>query len=215
MTSDKIPDWAANAAAAILQAVLKKDPFTFYHCCRVGQAARKLGIALGLPEYELALLEYSGLFHDIGKIGLPDYILLKPDRLNECEIEQMKNHAQMSVDIIRPLTKHPFFRHLIPGIRYHHERFNGQGYPMGLIGEKIPFIARALAIVDSVDAMMHARPYRLAQNWDYAKNELIVYSGTQFDPQLVEVYLDAVKKGLFDTQQSSDEVVIPTILKSA
>ena len=215
MSSDQIPSWAADVASAILQMVLKKDPFTFFHCCRVGQAARKLGRALSLPEYELALLEYSGLFHDIGKVGLPDHLLLKPGRLTEAEFDQMKSHAEMSVEIIRPLTKDPFFRHLVPGVRYHHERFNGQGYPTGLVGEKIPFIARVLTVVDSVDAMMHARPYREAQNWDYVKNELVLYSGTQFDPRLVQVYLESVSKGLFENEHNQDEIVIPGILKAA
>ncbi|MEK6556356.1 MAG: HD domain-containing protein, partial [Bdellovibrionota bacterium] len=81
-----IPLWATDVAAALLQAVLKKDPFTFYHCCRVGRAARQMGLELNLPEYELALLEFSGLFHDIGKIGIPDSILLKPGRLDLHEV---------------------------------------------------------------------------------------------------------------------------------
>jgi HD-GYP domain-containing protein (c-di-GMP phosphodiesterase class II) len=194
---------------------LKKDPFTFYHCCRVGQAARKLGIALNLPEFELAVLEYSGLFHDIGKVGLPDSVLLKPGRLDEHEHGMMKNHAEMSVQIIRPLIKHPFFRFLVPGIRYHHERYDGKGYPMGMSGEKIPFIARALAVVDSVDAMTNTRPYRKALSWDYVKKELVDYSGTQFDPTMVQVYLKAVKEGLFDRDTAHEEIVVPIILRAA
>jgi len=210
-----IPDWASEVATTILQTVLKKDPFTFYHCCRVGQAARKLGKALSLPEFELAILEYSGLFHDIGKVGLPDHILLKPSRLDENEHNIMKNHAEMSVDIIRPLTKHAFFRFLIPGIRYHHERFDGKGYPNGLMGEKIPLIARAVAVVDAVDAMMHTRPYRQGLSWDYVQKELVDYSGTQFDPNMVQVYLEAVKNGRIDERPAADEVVVAQILRAA
>jgi HD-GYP domain-containing protein (c-di-GMP phosphodiesterase class II) len=215
MSSSEIPVWAADAAAAILQTVLKKDPFTFYHCCRVGQAARKLGLAMGLPEFDLALLEYAGLFHDVGKVGLPDSVLLKPGRLDENEHNMMKNHAEMSVQIIRPLTKHPFFRFLIPGVRYHHERFDGKGYPIGLSGEKIPITARAVAIVDAVDAMMNTRPYRNALDWDYVKKELIDYSGTQFDPKLVQVYLEAANSGHFDKDAAQEEVVVPLILRAA
>lgn len=215
MPSNKIPNWAPDAAASILQTVLKKDPFTFFHCCRVGQAARRLGHLLKLPEYELAILEYSGLFHDVGKVGLPDNVLLKPGRLDEREHDLMKSHAEMSVDIIRPLTREPFFRFLLPGIRFHHERFDGKGYPVGLIGEKIPLIARSIAIVDSVDAMMNTRPYRQALTWDYVKKELVDYSGSQFDPQLVQIYLEAANKGVFHEDTSKDEVVIPKILKAA
>lgn len=214
MPSNMIPSWGPDAAAAILQTVLKKDPFTFHHCCRVGQAARRLGHLLHLPEFELAIFEYSGLFHDIGKVGLPDHVLLKPGRLDENEFNMMKNHAEMSVQIIRPLTRHAFFRFLIPGVRFHHERFDGKGYPLGLMGEKIPLVARALTIVDSVDAMMNTRPYRQGQSWDYVKKELVDYSGTQFDPHLVQVYLEAANQGVFE-QKQTDEVVIPQILKAA
>ena len=170
---------------------------------------------MNLPEFELAILEYSGLFHDIGKIGLSDSILLKPGRLDENEHAIMKNHAEMSIQIIRPLTKHAFFRFLVPGIRYHHERFDGKGYPIGLMGEKIPLIARAVAVVDSVDAMMNTRPYRQALNWDYVQKELIDYSGTQFDPNLVRIYLDAAKNGFFEKEALKDDVVIQHILRAA
>lgn len=215
MSKNEIPVWAADAATAILQTVLKKDPFTFHHCCRVGQAARRLGRELQMPEFELAILEYSGLFHDIGKIGVPDSVLLKPARLTDGENLVMKNHAEMSVEILRPLTKHAFFRFLIPGVRYHHERFDGQGYPVGLKGEKIPLIARALAVVDAVDAMMNTRPYRNAMTWDYVQKELLDYSGSQFDPHIVQVYLAAAQKGIFAETEGADEVVVPIIVKTA
>lgn len=215
MSSDQLPIWAPDAASALLQTVLKKDPFTFYHCCRVGQAARRLGRAMNMPELELAIMEYTGLFHDIGKVGLPDHVLLKPGRLSEEEHNLMKSHAEMSVQIVRPLTKHAFFRFLIPGIRYHHERFDGKGYPVGLVGEKIPLMARAVAVVDAVDAMMNTRPYRQALSFDYAKKELLDYSGTQFDPNLVQLYLKAVNDGYFDNDKRTDEVVVPQILRVA
>ena len=215
MALELLPEWAPDAASALLQTVLKKDPFTFYHCCRVGQAARRLGHALNMPEFELAIMEYSGLFHDIGKVGLPDNILLKPGRLSEDENTQMKNHAEMSVQIIRPLTRNPFFRFLIPGIRFHHERYDGKGYPNGLVGEKIPLVARAIAVVDAVDAMMNTRPYRQGLGWDYVKKELLDHSGTQFDANLVQVYLKAVNEGQFDEGKNQDAIVVPQILRAA
>ena len=215
-SQNNLPTWAADAAAAILQTVLKKDPFTFFHCCRVGQATRKLGRAMGVPEFELAIMEYSGLFHDVGKVGIPESVLLKPARLSDEETILMRNHAEMSVEIIRPLTKHPFFRFLLPGVRYHHERFDGKGYPFGLKGEKIPLIARTIAIVDAVDAMMNTRPYRKGLSWDFVKKELVDCSGTQFDSNLVQVYLSAVAAGQFDDEKpAADEIVVPYILKAA
>lgn len=218
MSKDQIPDWAADAAAAILQAVLKKDPFTFFHCCRVGQNARLLGKVMGMPEFELAILEYSGLFHDIGKVGLSDGILLKPGRLTEDEHNTMKSHAEMSVDMIRPLTKYAFFRFLVPGIRYHHERFDGKGYPVGIMGEKIPIVARTIAVVDAVDAMMHTRPYRQGLSLEYATKELIDYSGTQFDANIVQIYLKALNAGVFEpekTKEAEGAIVVPSILRAA
>ena len=213
-----IPLWATDVAAALLQAVLKKDPFTFYHCCRVGRAARQMGLELQLPEYELALLEFSGLFHDIGKIGVPDSILLKPAKLEPAEVDIMKSHAEISVDIIRPLTKNNFFRHLVPGIRYHHERFDGKGYPIGLKSEKIPYYARIITVVDTVDAMLNTRPYRKALTKEHVLKELVDYSGTQFDPQLAQLYLQNHSKwetdGLILAPQKG-EVVVQDILRIA
>ncbi|MEK6555309.1 MAG: HD domain-containing phosphohydrolase, partial [Bdellovibrionota bacterium] len=155
---------------------------------------------------------------DIGKIGIPDSILLKPGRLDLHEVNIMKNHAEISVDIIRPLTKNTFFRHLVPGVRYHHERFDGVGYPIGLKAEKIPFYARIITVVDTVDAMLNTRPYRNALTMDHVKKELIEYSGTQFDPQLAQLYLASQPKWESDGQilaPNKDEVVIKDILRIA
>ena len=214
--SQEIPGWAPDVAAAILQSVLKKDPFTFYHCARVGRAARKMGEVMGLRPYDLAVLEYSGLFHDVGKVGVPESILLKPARLSKDEVKIMMSHSEMSVEMMRPLTKHPFFRHVVPGVRYHHERFDGKGYPFGLQGEKIPLFARIVGVVDSVDAMMNTRPYRDALTWDYVKKELVDYAGTQFDPKIAEIYLSAIDEFQnIEEKPGEEEVVVPTVLKAA
>jgi putative nucleotidyltransferase with HDIG domain len=209
-----IPDWAPDVAASILEVVLKKDPFTFHHCCRVGFASRQMALLLGLPEYEAAIYEYSGLFHDIGKVGVPEQVLLKPGRLTEEEHNVMKSHAEMSIEIIKPMTRHEFFRHLVPGIRFHHERFDGQGYPFQLKGERIPLVARAIAVVDAVDAMLNTRPYRVAQTVDFVLKELSENSGTQFDPQMVALYLSNFSKGTIGHDLSLNAgVVIPRVAK--
>jgi HD-GYP domain-containing protein (c-di-GMP phosphodiesterase class II) len=213
--SKEIPVWAPEVATSLLQSLLKKDPFTFFHCCRVGRAARKLGEAMGLREYELAVLEFSGLFHDIGKMGIPDGVLLKPDRLNEHEFAVMKDHAEMSVQIVRPLTKHEFFRHVVPGVRYHHERFDGKGYPIGVKGEQIPLFARIVMVVDAVDAMLNTRPYRQGLSWDYVKKELVDYQGTQFDPNIAQAFLASANQVVDEDSAAKDEIAVLQILKAA
>jgi HD-GYP domain-containing protein (c-di-GMP phosphodiesterase class II) len=192
-----------------------KDPFTFYHCCRVGRAARRLAQAAGLNEYDQHRLEFSGLFHDIGKVGIPDDILLKPGSLTKQEFETMKSHALKSAEILEPLNNIAFFKSLLPGIRSHHERIDGKGYPYNLEGDKIPLTARIITIVDTVDAMMHTRPYRQGLTFDIVKNELEQFSGKQFDAQLVKIYLDAIRFWKTDHEEDKEEMVISQILKKS
>lgn len=215
MSSNHYPNWAPEVSEVLLQAVLKKDPFTFFHCARVGRAARKLGSLMGLTEYDLAILEYSGLFHDIGKVGVPDSILLKPGRLDLEEVKVMKSHPELSVEMMRPLTKHAFFRHIVPGVRYHHERFDGVGYPFGLLGEKIPLFARIITVVDSVDAMLNTRPYRKALDLDHVKTELVDFSGTQFDPGVANFYLKNIDQMQDPESTGQEEVIIQKVLRAA
>lgn len=213
---DDIPTWAADAANAILQTVKEKDEHTFFHCARVGRGARKLGRAMGLNEYEQAVLEFSGLFHDVGKVGIPDSILLKPGRLDKEEIDTMKSHPVKSVQIIEPLSHIPFFRFLIPGIRYHHEKIDGSGYPFGLVGERIPLMARVISVIDTFDAMSNTRPYRKGLPLDRVKQELIDFSGTQFDAQIVKTFLEALPTwNESEEQHERDEIVIARVVKAA
>jgi HD-GYP domain-containing protein (c-di-GMP phosphodiesterase class II) len=212
---DDIPDWSSTVADALLQTVKMKDPFTFYHCCRVGRAARRLAQAAGLNEYDQHRLEFSGLFHDVGKVGIPDNILLKPGSLTSQEFETMKSHALKSAEIIEPLNHIAFFKSLLPGIRSHHERIDGRGYPYNLEGDKIPLTARIITIVDTVDAMMHTRPYRKGLSFDIVKQELQEFSGSQFDAQLVKIYLDAIRFWKADQEADKEEMVIGQILKKS
>lgn len=213
MSWDDIPSWANDVTNSILQTVKKKDPFTFYHCCRVGKGSRKLAKAMGLNEFEQAVLEFSGLFHDIGKVGIPDDILLKPTRLTSDEIDIMKAHPIKSAEIIAPLSHIPFFRFLLPGVRYHHEKIDGSGYPFNLSGERIPLPARVIAVVDTYDAMTNKRPYREAMPVDRVLRELLDYSGTQFDANIVKIFLEAMP--YFQEEDESDDVVISHVLKAA
>ncbi|MCB0362388.1 MAG: HD-GYP domain-containing protein [Bdellovibrionales bacterium] len=213
MAWDDIPEWANDVTNSILQTVKKKDPFTFYHCCRVGIGSRKLAKAMGLNEFEQTVLEFSGLFHDIGKVGIPDDILLKPGKLTAEEVDIMKVHPIKSAEIIDPLSHIPFFRFLLPGIRYHHERIDGNGYPFNLIGERIPLPARVIAVVDSFDAMTNRRPYREPLSESKVIKELVDYSGSQFDANIVKVFLEALPH--FRDEQAPEDLVTTQLLKAA
>lgn len=186
-----IPDWSIEIAQAIMLKVKDKDTETFDHCVRVSRMARLLSNAAGLNESEARIVEYAGLFHDIGKVGVPDEILMKPAKLTDKEYEVMKSHPLMSVEILKPLEHVEFFAKTFPGVRHHHERFDGRGYPDGLMGEKIPLASRIILVVDTYDAMTWSRPYRKGLPSEVAYKELQEFAGRQFDPKLVEIFLKA------------------------
>jgi HD-GYP domain-containing protein (c-di-GMP phosphodiesterase class II) len=211
-----IPDFSLEVAQEILQKVKDKDPFTFFHCCRVGRNSRKLAKALGLNEFEQAILEFSGLFHDIGKLKIPNEILCKPGRLDKQEIEVMKAHPQMSAEMIQHLDHVPFFRFLLPGIKYHHEKIDGGGYPNAMMGDAIPLFARLIAVVDSFDAMTNVRPYRNALPEEIAISEIKQFSGTQFDTHIAKAFLEflpEIKKE--EGKDEKEEIVISRLIKAA
>jgi putative nucleotidyltransferase with HDIG domain len=212
-----IPNWAPACANALLCIVKEKDLHTYYHCLRVGRLARKLARAMSLSEYEQAVLEMTGLLHDIGKVAVPTDVLTKPGRLNEQEMAIMKSHPEKSVEIIQPYGHDPFFAKVIPGVMYHHERVDGMGYPHKLQGEAIPLSARIVAVVDTFDAMSHARPYRTALPADFIVQELIDCSGTQFDSAIVKVFLEALPHFSLesDFEGPREQVAIATLLKAA
>lgn len=217
MAWDDIPDWSLEVAEDLLKQVKEKDAFTFFHCCRVGRRSRKLAKAIGLNEFEQSVIEYSGLFHDIGKALIPTEILIKPGRLDKSEIEVMKSHPELSVEMIKHLQHVPFFRFMLPGVRYHHEKMEGTGYPSALSGESIPLFARVIAVVDSFDAMTHARPYRNPLPEEKAIKELKDFSDRQFDARLVKQFLEilpALKKD--DAKDDHvEEVVVAHLIKKA
>jgi putative nucleotidyltransferase with HDIG domain len=199
-----IPSWAYDAAQALMQSLKVVDPGTYAHCLRVGEMARKLARDAGLNEYEQKLAEFSGIFHDIGKIGVDPEIIGKPGKLDPRELDIMKNHPVMSEQIVRPLSTHSFFKEILPVIRGHHERLDGEGYPDKLIGERIPVLARVILVVDTYDAMSQTRAYRKGLPDDIVYAELKRCSGTQFDPQLVRTFLQAHKTWTtLDTDQET------------
>jgi HD-GYP domain-containing protein (c-di-GMP phosphodiesterase class II) len=153
-----------------------------------------LAQAAGFSERQQSVLEYASLFHDIGKIGIPDAILMKPARLSPEEEEIMREHPVKSASILAPLESFPFFQEAIAAVLHHHERIDGQGYPFGLQGDQIPITARIILIADTYDAMTTTRPYRKGLPVEYAYSELKKFAGRQFDEQLVKTFLSAHPK---------------------
>jgi len=177
-------DSAEQVIFALAAAVEAKDSYTEKHTARVAETARLLGARLGLPQPALDALYRGGLVHDIGKIGVPDAILLKPGPLNAQELAVMRTHPALGESIVKPLRSGT---NLLPIIRNHHEHFDGTGYPDGLRGQQIPRLARIVSVCDAYDAMVTDRPYRLRRSLDEATAVMTNGAGKQWDPDVVKV----------------------------
>jgi HD-GYP domain-containing protein (c-di-GMP phosphodiesterase class II) len=182
----EIRDMFTQTVKSLASAVDAKDPYTAGHSVRVQVIAKDIGHELGVSEDELEALEWGGLLHDIGKIGIPDAILLKQGSLTRQERIVMNGHPVKGEEIIRPVAK---LAPELPIIRHHHEWYNGSGYPDRLIGEQIPRLARIMHVADAYEAMTAARPYRMTPlSEEQALSELHKYTGVQFDPVVVEAF---------------------------
>ncbi len=188
-----------QAAKTLLRALDAKDNYTFGHSMRVAYYSLALGREYGLNEEELYELELSALFHDIGKIGVPDSVLLKPSRLEEDEFLKMKKHPSLSYEILQDFD---VFQEVAVYAKHHHERFDGRGYPDNLKGEDIPLFSRIILIADTFDAMTSTRPYRKGLSYDIAFSELLEFSGSQFDPGLVQVFTKAMSKEVLKNEET-------------
>ena len=169
------------------QTVEAKDPYTRGHSDRVSEYSVLIGKKLGLDEKTLHILKIGGLFHDIGKIGIPDSILLKESKLSDEEYSQIKNHPMIGVHMLGDAA---IFTDILPIVKHHHERYDGRGYPSQLVGEDIPYVARIAAVADTFDAMTSKRSYRNSLPIDVVRAEIERCSGTQFDPNIAKVFLD-------------------------
>lgn len=167
-----------------------KDTYTRGHSERVAEYAVLIGEKLGLSKEELRTLQIGGLFHDIGKIGIPDSILLKTEKLTDNEYEQIKKHPLIGKEI---LSNASIFQDIIPIVLYHHERYDGKGYPESISGENIPLLARIVCVADSFDAMTSKRSYRDELDLNFVISEIENQSGTQFDPKISEIFLNILK----------------------
>lgn len=181
-----------NAVMAIAKAIEAKDSYTSGHSDRVAQGAVALATRLGWDEERVKNLQYVALLHDIGKIGVPDAVLNKPLCLNEEEVDIIRQHALSGGKILSEIHTIP---NLQNGALFHHERYDGKGYPMGLRGEEIPVEARIIAIADTYDAMTSDRAYRKRLSEEEVFSELRKGKGTQFDPELLDLFVSMLEEG--------------------
>jgi putative nucleotidyltransferase with HDIG domain len=176
--------------AALCQAVETKDPFTRGHCARVSRAAVMIARQLGMDPGRVETLRYTGMLHDVGKIGVPTKILTKNGPLTDEEYATVQLHPMRGLEIVREIG---FLDEALAGIMHHHERIDGRGYPLGLAGDEIPEFARVIGVADAFDVMTSTRPYRAARPVEEAVQELRRCSGSQFDPVMVEAFLRALE----------------------
>ena len=167
-----------------------KDTYTRGHSDRVSEYSVLIGKKINLSDDDLKILRIGGLFHDIGKIGVPDIILQKETKLTDDEYSEIKNHPSIGAHILSTAT---IFKDILPIVKHHHERFDGHGYPSQLKGNDIPYFARIAAIADSFDAMTSKRTYRDALPMETVISEFERCRGSQFDPELTDVFLDILK----------------------
>ena len=185
---------------SLAAAVDAKDTYTRGHSDRVAMYATLIAERLGLPHEQRIALEMAAYLHDIGKIGVREEILLKPGRLDDVEMAQMRHHPLIGANILQPVA---FPWAITPIVRHHHEYYDGSGYPAGLRGDEIPLLARILTIADSFEAMTADRPYRKGMSPPLAVEELRACAGTQFDPDLVEVFIELI----LEMEESGEAIV--------
>ena len=188
--NEKLEEAYMSTIETLRYTVEAKDTYTKGHSDRVSQYSVLIGKHLGLSDKELHDLELGGLFHDIGKIGIPDGILRKESKLTDDEYSEIKNHPSIGVHILSSAT---IFKDIIPIVKHHHEKYDGNGYPGKLKGEQIPYLARIAAIADTFDAMTSKRSYRDSLPLETVIDEFKRCKGTQFDPKLDDVFLDILE----------------------
>lgn len=172
-------------AAALIEAVEAKDPYTRGHSERVHHIAMEIGRALRLPARELDNLFWGSLLHDVGKIGIPDAVLCKPGRLTRDEFTFIMVHPERSYEILRHIDR---LHGAVPGARHHQEKYDGTGYPHGLAGNDIPYNARIIAVADTYDSITSSRAYRAGRSHEVAMAEIVRVAGTQLDPGVIAVF---------------------------
>ncbi len=193
--ANRMVEMGKQTVVAIARAVDAKDPRTGGHSRRVALYSKQMAKAAGLPDKDCQDIEWAANLHDIGKIAIPDAILNKDSRLTDEEYAVMKSHTLEGAKILSDFT---LLDHVIEGAEFHHERYDGRGYPKGLKGEEIPLYARIIGVADAFDAMTANRVYRKQMDFGYVLGELEKGRGTQFDAQFVDILLKLIREGVID-----------------
>ena len=205
---DQLSTVRASLICAFNQLLDLKDLNTGFHSTRLAEWGVRVAQELGLDESRFGDMEVTAHLHDIGKIGIPDAILKKPAKLTTEEYDLMKKHPEYGWAIVRLF---PHFEHVSHFVLHHHESYDGKGYPGGLRGSEIPLGARIIAVIDSFDAMVSSRPYRAGLPVEEALRRLIIASGTQYDPQVVQCFIriaQAEMPSVFAATGTSTTVVL-------
>ena len=203
-TYDKLERAYLESIETLRYTVEAKDTYTRGHSDRVSAYSVLIGEKVGLSDEDLKTLKIGGLFHDIGKIGVPDAILQKNSKLTDDEYSEIKNHPSIGAHILSTAT---IFKDIIPVVKHHHEKYDGTGYPGRLKGEEIPYLARIAAIADSFDAMTSRRTYRDSLPIETVINEFERCKGTQFDPELTDIFLDILNNHFDDIKKIQEKYI--------
>ncbi len=189
---EELEEMFFQTADSLADAIEQRDPYTGGHTQRVTQYSLAIAKYLRLKHLDIKWLKIASVLHDIGKIGIGDSILKKPERLSPEEFNLIKRHSDIGAKIIEHIRQ---LREIVPGVKYHHEQVDGKGYPDGLRGDEIPMLAKIVAVADTYDAITTDRPYRKAMEKEVAIEELKRCSGTQLDKEVVEAFIQAYQKG--------------------
>jgi len=179
---------------AFSEALEARDQYTAGHSRRVMEYSKSIGLYMKLDKQDIEDLKKSALLHDIGKIGIPDMVLKKQTKLTDDEYAIIKSHPETGASILKYIKS---FKHLVPAVYHHHEQFDGEGYPDGVKGAAIPLHARIIAIADTFDAMTSSRSYRKALSFRVALSELERSKGTQFDPDIADIFIGILQESPF------------------
>ncbi|RIK10381.1 MAG: hypothetical protein DCC49_03615 [Acidobacteria bacterium] len=191
-TSDALRrEFLLRSVFSLAAAVDARDRYTAQHSQRLAEYSTRIATAMEMSKSEVELMRIAALLHDVGKIGVRDAVLLKPGPLTEEEFIEMKSHPEIGVRILTGAVD----RWVLDVVNHHHERFDGMGYPAGLAGEEIPVGARCLLVADAFDAMTSDRVYRKALRMEQVLDELVRHAGTQFDPEIADVFVRLITEG--------------------
>jgi putative nucleotidyltransferase with HDIG domain len=198
---------AMRAMERMAEEVDRRDPYTYNHSQRVAVYTHAIARRLGMGAADVDMLVLAAKVHDIGKIRIPDSILLKPARLTDAERRVMETHPRLGFDILKPFSE---YAKVLDLVLTHHERYDGKGYPNGVVGRRLMLIAQVIPVADSLDAMTSARAYRGARSWVAAMGELRRGAGTQWNPQVVEAAI-----AVLAPQQRAEPALVPARAASA